>query len=45
MYDHIGLQVKDLDASVRFYRAVLQPLGGVLTGHDTGYAGFGPSKE
>ena len=23
MYDHIGLRVKDLDASTRFYEAVL----------------------
>jgi catechol 2,3-dioxygenase-like lactoylglutathione lyase family enzyme len=45
MYDHIGLQVKDLVASTRFYEAVLQPLGGVKTTHDTTYAGFGPSKD
>lgn len=45
MYDHLGLQVKDLDSSVRFYEAVLQPLGGVVTSRDTTYAGFGPSKD
>jgi catechol 2,3-dioxygenase-like lactoylglutathione lyase family enzyme len=45
MYDHIGLQVKDLNSSTRFYSAVLQPLGGILTGKDTTYAGFGPSKD
>jgi len=45
MYDHIGLQVKDLEASVRFYEAVLEPLGGVLTSRDPASAGFGPSKE
>ena len=27
MYDHIGLKVKDIDASVRFYEAALAPLG------------------
>ena len=26
MYDHIGLKVGDLDASVRFYTAALAPL-------------------
>lgn len=45
MYDHIGLQVKNVDASVRFYEAVFAPLGGVLTSRDTTYAGFGPSKD
>ena len=38
MYDHIGLKVKDLDAAVRFYRAVLEPLG--LVQDESG--GFGP---
>ena len=27
MYDHIGLKVRDLEASVRFYTAALAPLG------------------
>jgi catechol 2,3-dioxygenase-like lactoylglutathione lyase family enzyme len=27
MYDHVGLKVKDLDASIKFYKAVLAPLG------------------
>ena len=27
MYDHIGMKVGNLDASVRFYSAVLAPLG------------------
>lgn len=39
MYDHIGLQVKDLAASVRFYTAVLAPLGLVADGSG---GGFGP---
>lgn len=45
MYDHIGLRVQNLDSSVRFYETVLAPLGGLLTGRDSTYAGFGPSKE
>ena len=43
MYDHIGLKVKDVEASVRFYRAALAPLGHVLASHDDGGAGFGPA--
>jgi catechol 2,3-dioxygenase-like lactoylglutathione lyase family enzyme len=42
MYDHIGLRVKDLDAAVRFYTAVLAPLGHVLCSRDDSGAGFGP---
>lgn len=37
MYDHIGLKVKDVDASARFYEAALSPLGFVRDG-----TGFGP---
>jgi catechol 2,3-dioxygenase-like lactoylglutathione lyase family enzyme len=29
MYDHIGLKVRDLAASLKFYRAALKPLGHV----------------
>lgn len=42
MYDHIGLKVKDIDASVRFYEAALTPLGHVLSSRDASGAGFGP---
>jgi catechol 2,3-dioxygenase-like lactoylglutathione lyase family enzyme len=42
MYDHIGLRVGDLDASVRFYTATLGPLGFVLCSRDASGAGFGP---
>ena len=42
MYDHIGLRVGNLDASVRFYTAALAPLGYVLCSRDECGAGFGP---
>jgi catechol 2,3-dioxygenase-like lactoylglutathione lyase family enzyme len=42
MYDHIGLKVRDLAASMRFYTAVLAPLGHVLGASGDGCAGFGP---
>ena len=42
MYDHIGLRVADLDASVRFYTATLAPLGFELCSRDETGAGFGP---
>ena len=42
MYDHIGFKARDLDASVRFYRAALAPLGHVLDSHDASSAGIGP---
>jgi len=45
MYDHIGIKVKDLDASVRFYEAALAPLGFVLCSRDASGAGFGPKGE
>jgi catechol 2,3-dioxygenase-like lactoylglutathione lyase family enzyme len=45
MYDHIGLKVGNLDASVRFYTAALKPLGYILCSRDASGAGFGPKDE
>jgi catechol 2,3-dioxygenase-like lactoylglutathione lyase family enzyme len=42
MYDHLGLKVQDLEASVRFYAAALAPLGGELCTQDASGAGLGP---
>jgi catechol 2,3-dioxygenase-like lactoylglutathione lyase family enzyme len=42
MVDHIGLRVKDLEASVRFYEAALAPLGHVVCSRDESGAGLGP---
>ena len=42
MYDHIGLKVKNLENSVRFYTAALAALGHVLGSSDKSYAGIGP---
>jgi catechol 2,3-dioxygenase-like lactoylglutathione lyase family enzyme len=45
MYDHIGLKVKDIDASVGFYTAALATLGHVLCSRDESGAGFGPPGQ
>jgi catechol 2,3-dioxygenase-like lactoylglutathione lyase family enzyme len=42
MYDHVGLKVRDVGASVRFYAAALKPLGHVLGSQDDSGAGIGP---
>jgi catechol 2,3-dioxygenase-like lactoylglutathione lyase family enzyme len=42
MYDHVGLKVRDLDASVRFYASALSALGHELCSRDSAGAGFGP---
>lgn len=43
MFDHVGLRVKDLAASVRLYRSMLEPLGYVLGHEDASSAGLGPA--
>lgn len=45
MYDHIGLKVKDIEASVRFYANALASLGHELCTRDETAAGFGPPGE
>ncbi|HTR59348.1 MAG TPA: VOC family protein [Casimicrobiaceae bacterium] len=45
MYDHVGLKVKDLAASVRFYGGALSALGHVLCSRDASTASFGPPGE
>ena len=45
MFDHIGLKVSNLSASVSFYRDALGALGLELGSSGTGYAGFGPPGE
>ena len=42
MFDHLGLHVRDLAASITFYTATLAPLGHVLGSRDETSAGFGP---
>ena len=42
MYDHIGLKVKDVAASAKFYGAALAPLGHVVNAQDASGAGIGP---
>lgn len=42
MFDHLGLKVRDVAASAAFYKAVLAPLGLVLSSQDESGAGFGP---
>jgi catechol 2,3-dioxygenase-like lactoylglutathione lyase family enzyme len=42
MFDHIGLKVKNVGASTRFYEAALTPLGFVCASSDESSAGFGP---
>lgn len=45
MYDHIGLKVNDIDASVGFYGAALAALGYALCSRDQAGASFGPPGE
>lgn len=39
MFDHVGLRVKDVRTSARFFSAALRPLGSVA---DSSGTGFGP---
>ncbi|HEY3180276.1 MAG TPA: VOC family protein [Casimicrobiaceae bacterium] len=43
MYDHVGLKVNDIGASVRFYEAALKPLGHEVGSRDESSAGLGPA--
>lgn len=45
MYDHIGLKVKNLGSSLRFYEAALAPLGHGVCSQDEHGAGLGPHGE
>jgi catechol 2,3-dioxygenase-like lactoylglutathione lyase family enzyme len=45
MFDHIGIKVTDIEASVRFYTAALAPLGQGLCSRDDTGAGLGPAGE
>jgi len=42
MFDHVGLRVKDLEAALDLYEAMLAPLGHVAGARGETYAGFGP---
>lgn len=44
MIDHLSLHVRDLQRSVRFYTAALQPLGSAALYQDEHTAGFGPPE-
>ena len=43
MFDHVGIRVKDLQAAVRLYKAMLAPLGHKPGAAGDGYTGFGPA--
>ena len=45
MYDHVGLKVKDVEASVRFYKPALAALGHELCSSDDSSASFGPRGQ
>jgi catechol 2,3-dioxygenase-like lactoylglutathione lyase family enzyme len=45
MFDHVGLRVKDLDKSVRFFEAALGALGLELVSRHKTSAGLGPKGE
>ena len=43
MFDHLGLHVRDLAKSTRFYEAALAPLGYVVGARDATSVSFGPA--
>jgi catechol 2,3-dioxygenase-like lactoylglutathione lyase family enzyme len=45
VYDHIGLKVRDVKASVRFYGAALGALGHEIASQDDSGAGLGPKGK
>ena len=45
MYDHVGLSVRDVKKSVKFYQAALAPLGHVVASSDENSAGLGPQGQ
>jgi len=45
MFDHIGLKVKDLTKSRRFYAAALAPLGAEVQSQGEGFVGIGPKGQ
>jgi catechol 2,3-dioxygenase-like lactoylglutathione lyase family enzyme len=45
MFDHIGVRVEDLDASVRFYQAALDSVGYAPGPRGEDYAGFAPPDQ
>src|SRR5262249_58394831 len=45
MYDHVGLTVNDVAASVRFYQSALAGLGYELVSRNESGAGFGPNGQ
>lgn len=42
MFDHVGLRVRNLPATLAFYRAALAPLGFEICTEDPACAGLGP---
>lgn len=45
MYDHIGIHVRDLETSLRFFRSALATLGLEVCAQDNASAGLGPKGE
>src|SRR5690349_10288979 len=45
MIDHIGLNVRNIDVSKKFYEAALKPIGYALIMEFPGVAGFGEGQK